>query len=201
MDAGKDSLLRIRVSQEQSVSAYACENAEFFYLISGRMYMANAGQVTLLREGDFLVTPASQVHSFSAKDKVLYLIMQINGRAVRRYDIDPGQLQCTVKMSEEENVYNSKIRTLLGRLLGLYLSEAPEENCFIIPSAVNFSIICINTTVCRCRKSRMKRHKERAGSKLISHKIMPIRSGLLIWRSTCICLPFTCPDISKNFSA
>ena len=127
MDAGKDSLLRIRVSQEQSVSAYACENAEFFYLISGRMYMANAGQVTLLREGDFLVTPASQVHSFSAKDKVLYLIMQINGRAVRRYDIDPGQLQCTVKMSEEENVYNSKIRTLLGRLLGLYLSEAPEE--------------------------------------------------------------------------
>ena len=201
MDAGKDSLLHIRVSQEQSVNAYACESAEFFYLISGQMYMAASGQVTLLREGDFLVVPAGQAHSFSAEDKVLYLIMQINGRAVRRYDIDPGQLHCTAQMSEEENPQNRKIRSLLGRLLGLYLSEAPEEK--LLYNSVCSEFLYYLYKYYRLpvpqkpdeeaeRKSRMKR---------ISRRIMPIRSGLPTWRSICIFHPFTCQDISKSSSA
>ena len=127
MRTGNDFLLRLRVSRERSVSAYACENTEFFYLISGQMYLSGSAETMPLQEGDFFIIPAGQLHAFSAQEKVLYLVIEISARAAGRYDIDPGQFCCTVRMSEEQNPQNSKVRTLLGRLLNLYLSEESAD--------------------------------------------------------------------------
>ena len=126
MNRGSDCLLHIRVSQEKFVESYACDNAEFFHLISGQMRMFRDTQSDELRPGDFLLTPAGQRHSYSTQESVLYLVMEINERIARRY-IDPGQLYCTAQMSEEENPQNQRVRLLLGRLLSLYLSEEPAD--------------------------------------------------------------------------